>query len=79
MKKVLLLPFVFSGIIVAATYPPATEGTYTVKDFKFVTGESLPELRLHYWTLGNLQTDSRGTVRNAVLIMHGTTGSGKLS
>ena len=45
------------------------EGTWVVKDFKFSTGEVLPELRLHYTTLG----DAKG---EPVLVLHGTTGSG---
>jgi len=53
-----------------------TEETFVLKDFQFRSGESLPELRLHYRTLGRLQRDVQGVVRNAVLIMHGTGGSG---
>ncbi len=77
MKKSLLLLLLLSGIVSAASFPPATEGSYTTKDFKFVTGESLPELRIHYWTIGKPERDASGTVRNAVLIMHGTGGNGK--
>src|SRR3954453_5718354 len=77
MKNSLLLSFLLSGILSAASYPPATEGNYTIKDFKFVSGESLPELKLHYWTIGKPERDRSGTVRNAVLIMHGTGGNGK--
>ena len=47
-----------------------SEGTTVVRNFAFASGESLPELRLHYRTLGTL----RGN--NAVLVLHGTTGSG---
>ncbi|PYL66614.1 MAG: hypothetical protein DMF20_06090 [Verrucomicrobia bacterium] len=60
----------------AADYPPPTEGDYTIHDFKFASGETLPELRLHYRTLGTPQKDVQGKTTNAVLIMHGTTGSG---
>jgi homoserine O-acetyltransferase/O-succinyltransferase len=56
--------------------PPPVEGDYVVKDFRFASGETLPELRLHYRTFGRLERDARGTARNAVLILHGTTGSG---
>jgi len=59
----------------AAAYP-AFEGDYIVHDFTFASGESLPELRLHYRTFGAPRTDAHGVVRNAVLIMHGTGGSG---
>jgi len=60
----------------AADYPPPTEGDYTIHDFKFASGEILPELHLHYRTLGTPQKDVQGKTTNAVLIMHGTTGSG---
>ena len=60
----------------AADYPPPTEGDYTIHDFKFASGETLPELRLHYRTLGTAQKDAQDKTTNAVLIMHGTTGSG---
>src|SRR5438876_381845 len=57
-------------------YPAPVEGDYTIKDFHFHSGEVLPELRLHYRTIGTAQRDAGGTVRNAVLIMHGTGGAG---
>ena len=53
-----------------------TEGDFTVKNFRFQSGESLPELRLHYMTLGKPARDAQGRVTNAVLILHGTGGSG---
>ncbi|HEX2688294.1 MAG TPA: alpha/beta fold hydrolase [Kofleriaceae bacterium] len=52
-------------------------GDFTVKDFTFASGEKLPALRLHYMTLGTAKRDPAGHVDNAVLIMHGTTGSGQ--
>ena len=57
-----------------ASYP-ATEGDYLARDFKFKSGEQLPELRLHYKTLGKLARDAQGRPTNAVLILHGTGGS----
>jgi len=61
------------------TPPPAvkTEGDYVIENFKFASGESLPELRLHYTTLGAPHRNARGHVDNAVLVMHGTGGSGR--
>lgn len=56
--------------------PAPTEGDITLRDFAFASGEVLPELRLHYRTLGTPRRDAAGIVRNAVLILHGTTGSG---
>jgi homoserine O-acetyltransferase/O-succinyltransferase len=57
-------------------YPDQIEGDYVIENFKFVSGESLPQLRLHYTTIGKPVKDGSGVVRNAVLIMHGTTGNG---
>ena len=52
-------------------------GDFFISDFAFHSGEVLPELRLHYRTLGEPRRDAQGSVRNAVLILHGTTGSGQ--
>jgi homoserine O-acetyltransferase/O-succinyltransferase len=56
---------------------PLIEGDYVIHDFRFASGETLPELRLHYTTLGRIHRDSHGHVDNAVLILHGTGGSGR--
>src|SRR5262245_55207974 len=53
----------------AADYPAPKEGTWIARDFRFHTGEIMPELRLHYWTVGEPSGEP-------VLILHGTTGSG---
>lgn len=58
-------------------YPDPTPGDYVAHNFTFKSGESLPEVRIHYYTLGTPQRDANGTVRNAVLILHGTGGSGR--
>lgn len=60
----------------AASYPAPTEADFVLNDFKFASGETLPELRIHYRTIGEPKRDEKGQVRNAVLITHGTTGSG---
>jgi homoserine O-acetyltransferase len=57
--------------------PAPTEGDYLTHNFHFRSGEALPELKLHYRTYGKPIRDSRGHMANAVLIMHGTTGSGR--
>ncbi len=54
----------------AADYPDPAEGDFTIRDFRFHSGEMLPELRLHYNTVGNPSNP-------AVLIMHGTGGTGR--
>ena len=56
--------------------PATTEGDFVVHNFKFGSGESLPEVRLHYTTLGKAAKDGQGRTTNAVLILHGTGGSG---
>lgn len=53
-------------------WPTPTEGSFTISNFNFASGDSLPELRLHYHTLGTLKKDEAGRATNAVLIMHGT-------
>ncbi|PYT68846.1 MAG: hypothetical protein DMG39_20005 [Acidobacteria bacterium] len=55
--------------------PATTEGDFVAKNFQFRSGESLPELRLHYTTLGKPARDAQGRVTNAVLILHGTGGT----
>jgi homoserine O-acetyltransferase len=60
----------------AADYPAPVEGDFVLRDFKFSNGQSLPELKIHYRTLGAPKKDAKGIVRNAVLIGHGTGGSG---
>jgi homoserine O-acetyltransferase/O-succinyltransferase len=52
------------------------EGDYILHDFHFASGESLPELRMHYTAFGKPHRDSHGRVDNAILILHGTGGSG---
>jgi homoserine O-acetyltransferase len=53
------------------------DGDYVLRDFHFKSGETLPELRMHYMTLGKPARDANGRVTNAVLILHGTGGSGR--
>jgi homoserine O-acetyltransferase len=56
---------------------PSQDGEVTLKDFAFVSGEKLPEVRMHYTTLGTPHRDKKGQVDNAVMVLHGTGGSGK--
>ncbi len=60
----------------ADDYPAPTPGDFIIRNFRFASGETLPELRLHYRTLGEPRRDDKGIVQNAVLILHGTTGEG---
>jgi len=59
-----------------AQTPEPRQGDFVVKRFVFRSGETLPELRMHYRTFGTPSRNAQGVVRNAVLIMHGTGGSG---
>jgi homoserine O-acetyltransferase/O-succinyltransferase len=72
----LVLPLAFPWPVIAAEYPEPTQGDFGLRDFKFASGEVLPELRIHYRTLGKPRRGDDGKVNNAVLILHGTTGSG---
>jgi homoserine O-acetyltransferase len=56
--------------------PRPVEGDQLLHDFQFTGGATLPRLRIHYRTLGHARRDQRGSVVNAVLILHGTGGSG---
>ncbi|HLY77788.1 MAG TPA: alpha/beta fold hydrolase [Caulobacteraceae bacterium] len=56
--------------------PTPAQGDFVIHDFHFASGESLPELKLHYYTLGTPHRNAAGHVDNAVLIMHGTGGNG---
>src|SRR5271167_2156067 len=53
------------------------EGDFVIHDFHFASGETLPEVRMHYTFFGRPHNDAQGHVNNAVLILHGTGGSGR--
>jgi homoserine O-acetyltransferase/O-succinyltransferase len=61
--------------LLAAEYPTPTEADFIIRDFHFQSGETLPELKMHYRAFGSPRRDENGIVRNAVLILHGTSGS----
>jgi homoserine O-acetyltransferase len=71
-----LCQFIAWNVCAAQAPPQPVEGDIVIKDFRFRSGELLPELRLHYRTIGKLDRDANAMARNAVLIMHGTGGSG---
>src|SRR5690349_9163270 len=56
---------------------PTREGDVMLKNFHFADGESLPQLKIHYTTLGTPHRDRAGQIDNAVMILHGTGGDGK--
>jgi len=59
-----------------SSLPPSTEGDFVIHNFQFRSGESLPDLKLHYTTLGKPARDAQGRTSNAVLVLHGTGGTG---
>jgi homoserine O-acetyltransferase len=70
IQATLSLAFTLTSIpSIAADYPAPKEGSWVARDFRFHTGEVLPELRLHYQTVGE-------PTGEPVLVLHGTTGSG---
>ena len=81
VRSCLALALGASALGVANAQSPSTgagavERDFVARDFRFADGSVLPELTLHYRTLGRPRRDAAGVVRNAVLILHGTTGSG---
>ena len=73
--KTLLLILLFSFGCTAQNYPTPVPGDFLMRDFRFESGESLPELKMHYVTLGKAAKDKNGNTTNAVLVLHGTGGS----
>ena len=69
----LVLPMLLAGLLWAQT---PVDGEFLLRDFHFKSGEVAAELRIHYRTYGSPRRDASGQVRNAVLVLHGTTGSG---
>jgi len=65
-----------AGAPPATGYPAPREGDFVIPDFHFTSGETLPQVRMHYYAFGEPKRDSHGIVRNAVLIVHGTGGNG---
>ena len=72
----LVLAACCASLAAGASYPAPSEGDFVLHDFRFSTGETLPELKIHYRTLGRPARDDKGVTRNAVLVLHGTGGSG---
>jgi len=79
MSRVILPAFllVASGPAFAADYPAPAEADHVIPFYRFASGETLPELRIHYRTIGQPKRDTSGAVANAILVLHGTTGRGE--
>ena len=73
MRSVLALAALLFAAALHAQVPKETEADFVVKDFRFRSGETLAEVRIHYATIGTLRRTEGGT--NAVLVLHGTGGS----
>ena len=75
--RVLVLALVLAAVPASAqtSWPNQREDDFILKNFTFASGESLPELRLHYITLGTPQRSAAGTITNGVLLLHGTSGN----
>jgi len=76
-KPAFLLLFSLAAPLPAASHPEPVSGDFTIRDFRLASGETMPELKIHYRTIGTLRRDAKGVARNAVLLLHGTTGSGR--
>jgi homoserine O-acetyltransferase len=70
------IPVCLTLLQAASAGPAPAEADFVIRNFTFASGETLPELRLHYRTYGVPQKNAQGIVTNAVLIMHGTGGTG---
>ena len=60
----------------ATTWPNYREDDFVISDYRFASGEVLPELRLHYRTMGTPRRDRAGKIVNGVLLLQGNTGTG---
>jgi len=70
-------PVAPAAVASAARTWPTREGDVLLKDFRFRSGETLAELRIHYSTLGQPHRNAAGEIDNAVMVLHGTGGDGK--
>ena len=77
IRMAVLSLFIAASAQAAGPWPGQTEGDWTIRDYRFASGEILPELRLHYTTLGTPRRDGSGVIANAVVLLHGTSGTGK--
>jgi homoserine O-acetyltransferase len=77
LAAALALPLSAASSKAAGDYTSPVEADFVAHDFHFASGEMLPELRIHYTTMGKAQRDAHGRVSNAVLLLHGTGGSGR--
>ena len=75
MRRVLLL-VLLTATVALAQQPQPEEHDFVTHNYRFQDGETLQDVKLHYTTFGTPQTDALGRTTNAVLVLHGTGGSG---
>lgn len=76
---------IFSALVLALFLPlsalaadwPTKTGDFIARDVTFKSGETLAEVRMHYTTLGTPRRNTKGEIENAVMVLHGTGGSGR--
>ena len=73
----MILGLTLAAALAAGGPAPPAAGDFVMDDFRFDSGETLPRLRIHYLTLGTPHRGASGRVDNAVLVLHGTGGTGR--
>ena len=66
-----------SAAAAQSTWPNQRDGDFVIRNFRFADGATLPELKLHYLTLGTPRRNAEGAITNGVVLLHGTSGSGQ--
>ncbi|WP_083500208.1 alpha/beta fold hydrolase [Sphingomonas endophytica] len=61
----------------SASHWPARDAQFTIRDFRFRSGETMPDVRINYTTLGSPHRNAKGEIDNAVMVLHGTGGTGR--
>src|SRR5688572_15039065 len=61
-------------IVVTSASAQTTEQDFIIRNFRFQDGQTLPEVRIHYRTMGTPVRGPDGAIRNGVLILHGSSG-----
>lgn len=75
MPATIVLLLAVLGLVTQTPAPATPEPhDFIVRNFRFQSGETLAEVRLHYRTLGTPVRDARGRITNGVLVMHGSSG-----
>ena len=71
----LALSLCATSALAQTTWPNQRDNYYVLKDFRFASGETIPELKMHYVTLGTPKKNAAGEIVNGVILLHGTYGS----